>query len=374
MIRTVYRKIRRYVPTAAFWTFVLTLVAFVIHMIAKNNRAFADFMNFNVNHVFRGLLAHLTGWIPFSLAEGLLLGIPVIAAVILYFGIRIAKKSWRYVIRYVTGLLAIVCYFYISFVFTYGLGYVTTPVEDVLGFDRQDVSAVELGNTAIVLTNEINALVSYVDFAYEGSSYMPYSLNEMCEKLCDAYESFCEKAYYVHTFNSRVKPIVMSEPLTYTHLSGIYSYMTGESNLNVNYPDYIQPYTAAHEMAHQRGFAREDEANFVAFLVCMETEDPYIRYSCMMEIYAYIMNALYQADPDMYYYVSSGLHPKALSEKAAYGAFFKKYEDAPAATVTDQINDAYLQIQGTPGVKSYGMVVDLVVAYFRAINWGIPVE
>ena len=374
MIKTAYRKLRRYVPTVSIWTFVLTLVCVGIHLLAKSIPAFADFMNFNVNHVFRGFLAYLTGWIPFSLAEGLILSIPVIAVVLGFLCVRVAKKSWRHVIRYVTGILSIVCYFYISFVLTYGLGYVSTPVEDVLDIDRTDVSAVELQNTAMVLTEQINDLVGEVDFAFGGLSNMPYSLNRMSAKLSDAYESFCEKYTYVNTFRSRVKPIVLSEPLTYTHLSGIYSYMTGESNLNVNYPDFILPYTAAHEMAHQRGFAREDEANFIAFLVCMESDDPYIRYSGLMEVYSYVTNALYGADPNMYYYVRSGLDSRVSYEKNAYSIFFDKYRESVAATTTDKINDAYLQIQGTVGTKSYGMVVDLVVAYYRSINWQIPTE
>ena len=374
MIKTAYRKLKRYVPTVSLWTFVLTLLCAVIHIVAKNNRAFADFMNFNVNHVFRSLLAHLTGWIPFSLAEGLLLSIPVIAIVLLYVGFRVARKSWRHVSRYVFGLLSIVCYFYISFVLTYGIGYATTPVEDVLEIERRDVSAAELQNTAIVLAQEINDLVSDIDFAFEGASHMPYSYNEMSAKLCEAYESFCEKYPHVNTFSSRIKPITLSEPLTYTHLSGIYSYMTGEANLNVNYPDFILPYTSAHEMAHQRGFAREDEANFVAFLVCMESDDPYVRYSALMEVYSYVMNALYQASPSMYTYVQSGLDIRAICEKTVYSLFFDQYRESVAATTTDKINNAYLQLQGTAGTKSYGMVVDLVVAYYRDINWGIPTE
>lgn len=374
MIKTVYRKIRRYVPTAAFWTFVLTLLCAGIHFLASKSRAFADFMNFNVNHVFRSILAHLTGWLPFSVSEGLILSIPVIAIALLVIGVFVAKKSWRYVGRYLFSLLAIVCYFYISFVLTYGIGYVSTPVEDVLEIDRTEVSAEELYNTAVVLTQEINALVPYVDFEFGGASEMPYSLNEMSAKICDAYERFTEKYSYVRTFRSRVKPIIFSEPFTYTHLSGIYSYMTGEANLNVNFPDFILPFTAAHELSHQRGFAREDEANFIAFLVCMESDDPYIRYSAAMEMYTYVTNALYQASPDWYNALRRGLDVRANGEKNAYGVFFDKYREAPAATVTDKINDAYLQIQGTPGVRSYGMVVDLAVAYYRSFNWGIPTE
>ncbi|MBO5111279.1 MAG: DUF3810 domain-containing protein [Clostridia bacterium] len=372
MIKTAYRKLRRYVPTVAIWTFVLTALCAVIHTVAKHSRPFADFMNFKVNHVFRGLLAHLTGWLPFSLAEALILAIPVIAIVLVVLCIRVAKKSWRHVIRYVSGILAIICYFYISFVLTYGIGYVTTPVEDVLGLDRRDVSATELKKTADILTEEINSIINEIDFAYAGFSHMPYSLNEMSAKLCDAYESFCEKYPHVNTFRSRIKPVALSEPLTYTHLSGIYSYMTGESNLNVNYPDYILPSTAAHEMSHQRGFAREDEASFIAFLVSMESDDPYIRYSAAIDVYSYVINALYQANPNMYFATVGNLDYRAQYEKSAFYSFFEKYQDNVVAETTDKINDAYLQIQGTVGTRSYGMVVDLTVAYYRSMNWQLP--
>ena len=55
--------------------------------------------------------------------------------------------------------------------------------------------------------------------------------------------------------------------MTYTHISGIYTFYTGESNININYPDFVVASSATHEMAHQRGVARENEANFVSFVV-----------------------------------------------------------------------------------------------------------
>ena len=50
---------------------------------------------------------------------------------------------------------------------------------------------------------------------------------------------------------------------------------------------------------------------------------------------------------------------------AAYSAFFDKYRENVAANVTETVNNTYLTMQGTPGTKSYGMVVDLAVAYLR---------
>ncbi len=143
--------------------------------------------------------------------------------------------------------------------------------------------------------------------------------------------------------------------------------MTSEANININYPDFIIPYTMAHEMAHQRGIAREDEANFVAFLVCMESDDAYIRYSGYSNMLDYLTDALYSADRELYSEFNSNHYPKEMrSEFSAYSAFFKKYSNSKASVVTKTVNDAFLKSQQQKaGTKSYGLVVDLTVAYYK---------
>ncbi|MBQ5354551.1 MAG: DUF3810 family protein [Clostridia bacterium] len=48
-----------------------------------------------------------------------------------------------------------------------------------------------------------------------------------------------------------------------------------------------------------------------------------------------------------------------------YSQFFDKYRENTAATVSNTVNNTYLVLQGTEGAKSYGLVVDLAVAYYR---------
>ena len=54
--------------------------------------------------------------------------------------------------------------------------------------------------------------------------------------------------------------------LSYLGISGIFIPFTCEANVNATLPDWEIPFTACHELAHQRGFAREDEANYVGYL------------------------------------------------------------------------------------------------------------
>jgi len=49
----------------------------------------------------------------------------------------------------------------------------------------------------------------------------------------------------------------------------------------------------------------------------------------------------------------------------AYSDFFEKYRDSVASEVSGVVNDTFLTIQGTEGSASYGMVVDLAVAYYK---------
>ena len=74
----------------------------------------------------------------------------------------------------------------------------------------------------------------------------------------------------------------------------------------------------------------------------------------------------YKADPDLYYEVQTSLDTKVRYEMKAYSEFFDKYRDSVASEISGVVNDTYLTIQGTPGTASYGMVVDLAVAYYKA--------
>jgi len=81
-------------------------------------------------------------------------------------------------------------------------------------------------------------------------------------------------------------------------------------------------------------------------------------------MFEYLSGALYSADYDLWLDAYSRLSVKAQGELSAYSRFFDKYRDSQASEVTDTLNNAYLESQGTEGVKSYGMVVDLAVAFY----------
>ena len=325
---------------------------------------FSDFFNRYISSVFRAALAHLTGWIPFSLAELALLLLPVIVFVITAAILRYYGESFKEMISSIICVLSALAFMFSSFTLGFAPAYRGSSLDKKLGIERTEVSVEELYTTAQILAKKVAEESENVSYGIDGFSVMPYGYEEMNRKLIEAYSKTCDDYSFVQRLDSRLKPVMLSEAMSYTHITGVYTFFTGEANINVAFPDYTLPYTAAHELSHQRGIAREDEANFMAFLVCIRSEDAYIRYSAYLNLYEYVAGQLAGVDASRYTATYLLLPMNVRSEMAAYAEFYQKYRDSAASDVSETVNDTFLKLHGTEGTRSYGMVVDLAVAYY----------
>ncbi len=359
--------VRRPFPKFAWIFYGLFALSGLLYLICLCSPAFADFLNHRVGSLIRGILALLTNLIPFSLAEYILLCLPLILFLVIRLGLRYYADSWHNVFVFFGSVLSVAALLLSVFLAGFAPGYRGRPLDQKLGLDRRDVSADELYETALILSEHLNEEISSVVFSVDTDfSVMPYGYEEMNSRLLTVYNSSEELRDFIPHMSSRIKPVMLSNAMSYTHITGVYSFFTGEANLNVAFPDYTLPFTAAHELAHQRGIAREDEANFMAFWVCSHSDDPYLRYSAYANLYEYVASALYSASPELYWEAYATLPRAVRMEQRAYSAFFETYRDSAASTVTETVNNAFLTLHGTPGTKSYGMVVDLAVAYYRS--------
>lgn len=353
-------------PTFAKIFYILGALSVFLFAAYIISEPFADFFNRYVSSIIRAVLAYVTRPIPFSFAEMIIILLPVIAVPLIIYSTRRFSSSWRDTLIFSACIVSVLSLFFSVFTVAFAPGYHGSTLDKKLGIERSEVSAEELYRTATILAEKTNEEAENVYFRKGNFSIMPYTLGGMNDKLMEAYEKSYKKYPFIQPLDSRLKPVMLSEAMSYTHITGIYTFFTGEANINITFPDYTIPYTAAHELAHQRGIAREDEANFVAYLVCIESDDAYIRYSAYLNLLEYVMSALNRADPALYREVIYSLSGEVRGELLAYSAFFEKYRDSVASEISGVVNDTYLTIQGTSGTASYGMVVDLAVAYYRS--------
>ena len=355
---------KKYVPTWVIVVAAITVASQILYFFAVSFHAVADFINSTVATAWRSVMALLNYIFPFSIFE--LIIILALPAVVFITVIIVRDKGGaRSRIRKLFSLLGVVGIVYSSYLVIMATPYRTTPLAEHLGIeDRKDISKEELYRTALTVRDEVNALADEV--YYEGGeSRMECSLTEMSGKLVKAYDAVRARYPFFTNIISRAKPIMASGIMCDMGLTGIYTYYTGEANVNIEYPDFALTFVTAHEFAHQRGINRENEANFMAFLVTTASDDPFVRYSGYLYMYQYLSSALSSADREMYKELRDGLDERALSDIRASNAVTLAHSDSPLRDVTEKVNNAYLQSNGTPGTVSYGYVVRLAVAYYN---------
>ena len=80
------------------------------------------------------------------------------------------------------------------------------------------------------------------------------------------------------------------------------------------------------------------------------------------------MGALYRADRESHTALAGMYDPAVRRDIAAINEFWNRYR-SKATRIATRVNDLYLKSQGAEaGVRSYGLVVDLLVAARRAVN------
>lgn len=343
--------------------FLLTELALGV---AKKNPSFADLINNGVAQWVRRLMATLTSSVSFSIFETLVILIPLIAVIIIIVAVR-RFKSGEGRVRFISFLLSVVLILLSGNTLCLGFGYRGMSLRERLSLESEEVTEDRLADTLILLRDKVNSLSEKIEYNEDGTS-VGHSLDRTSELLCDSFDTLSAEYGFFENFDSRVKPVKNGWAMSMLGITGIYTYYTGESNVNTAFPMSELTYVAAHELSHQRGIMRENEANFMAFLVTVNSEDAYLQYSGYLSMYQYIASALYRTNPDRYFEIARGLSEGPRSDIKASNAVIEKYGDTFIADISEFINDLFLKSNGTAGVVTYGEVVKLAIAYYVRVG------
>ncbi len=356
-----HMRLGKYIPNFFLVSISLVLLASFMLLISELCPPFADFLNSTVGQVLRAVLALITYIFPFSVFELVLFfALPFLFFVVAY-AVRLSDRVKR--VRFLLTVISVLSFLFTSFVFTLGVGYRASPLGERLGLDEVTVDGSTLFSTASIVQEELNRLAEDLELR-DGATDMPYNLYELSCELVSAYDTVRSEYGTPTSFPSRVKPVTFSGVMADAGITGIYSYFTGEANISTAYTDFSLPFTAAHELAHQRGIARENEANFTAFLVCISSDELYIQYSGYLNLYMYLSSALYNTDRDAYLELEGKLSDVARADRERYYEVVREHSDSLLNRIMDRVNDVYLKANGTEGIVSYGLVVRLAVAYY----------
>ena len=160
------------------------------------------------------------------------------------------------------------------------------------------------------------------------------------------------------------KRMVFSRFMSIIDFTGFFSPFTAEANVNADFPPALFASTVAHELSHQRGVAKEQEANFVAVLASFESGDADYCYSACLLAYIHLSNALYPVEPAAWRLIDGGLDETVKLDLLENNRSWAQFE-SPVQTVTNTVYEGFLQsYEQTLGMRSYGACVDLLVNYY----------
>lgn len=330
---------------------------------------FAEAFSRTVGAASRLMLGGLSSLFPFSLFEILIaLYVLYLASLLILIPLSFSrKKHGKKPLRIGTMLLAagiVLLTVADLFALTFASCYHREPLSSHMALDTESVGEEELFLALEGLVNVVNESAPHLEKNQKGESLSP-DFSEVKKAINDAADSFAQTNAFLQPKGYTVKTFVSSPLMTYTHISGMFGFFTGEANVNTHYPHFIVTASAAHESCHARGIAPENECNFLAAVILMESGDEYLAYCGAAFLLSDVIAAARKSDKARAEATLSSLDPVLWRDYAAYRVFFEPYRDSTAAKIADAGNDAYLKAQGQKeGTVSYGRVLRLTGAYF----------
>ncbi|MBZ9633969.1 DUF3810 domain-containing protein [Clostridium sp. FP1] len=319
--------------------------------------------------IIANILSWITGFLPFSLAEIIIVSFSTF--ILWYVSKTIFNlfkgKNKRLEIskNFILNILAITGLIYFSFQLLWGFNYQRLTLDKVFQLNVRTSSSKELADLCELLINNSNTIRTKIKENQYGIMELPYNKKYILKTAQLGYDNASIKYPKLKGNYGTPKGILLSIPMCYTGITGFYFPFTNEANINMAEPDSFLPFTTAHEMAHQRGFAKEDEANYIAYIACIKHPDINFQYSGALSALSYSFNALRKSDTQKYNELISTCS-MAVHNDLKYNQDFWNQYSGPIEKINDKINDTYLKSQNQEsGTKSYGAMVDLLLAEYR---------
>jgi hypothetical protein len=245
------------------------------------------------------------------------------------------------------------------FLFAFGLNYQRPLLFELLGYEQRKAEPQELEALGRTMVESVNQ--AYQE-AHESGRRMPEG-GEIVKLLNESYDSAAEINFLLPRGEfAPPKPVYLSEVLTRLGISGVYFPFTAEANYNADMPDFQMPFSIAHEMAHQRGVARESEANFIAYIVCVNSRDPFVRYSGYRNGLG-VLSELYKVEPEKARELGKQLGAGYREDSRRAALFWAKASGA-AGALSHRVNDLYLRANRVKaGAADYSNSTTLIIAY-----------
>lgn len=345
-------------------TGILLVLALLIRLYSSGSMRVENGYSTGVYPYIASFLRHLLGWLPFSIGD-ILYGLFVcwiiwklIKGIKALFKKKVTPQSFT---RGCLKLLVVFLCLYVFFNFSWGINYNRKGIAAQLQLTMDKYSPDDLKNLNAMLVEKVNSAKTSLVSRQQG-----YPTNgQLFKKVQEAYASVDSLYPFLQYHTISIKPSLWGWLGNYTGFTGYYNPFTGEAQVNTTIPKFIQPYTTCHEVAHQLGYAKEMEANFVGYLAASASTDTLFHYSVYLDLFIYSNRNLFRSDSVAAKTFAQQLIPAVRADLQEWKDFNRRHRN-PIEPIIRWLYGKYLENNEQPqGVLSYDEVTGFLIAYYK---------
>lgn len=341
------RIVKRNIPLLI--VLLLAIITFIVGLLFKSDHYFTEKVySQNIYPHMAAFLSSFSSLFSFSIDDVfyilLILFIPVSILLLV-----LKKLKWRILVK---CLLLILGLSYIGFYWFWGFNYYRIDIHQRLGVEKS-VPELEVFKKVFAQVIE-NANNSYIN----ADTIEVLKYQKLHEESFKNLSDFLKLKY--PSGKRRVKEITFSDFFAKATIAGYFGPFFNEVHVNKNLSKWDVPLVTAHEMSHQFGITSEAEANFYAWIICINSSDKFDRYSGWLFVlnnFLYQANGVYSKDE-----LLSKIRPEVVSDLRRRIQHWNSFRVENIDKVASRVNDAYLKSNDVKkGIKDYNAVVQLVV-------------
>jgi len=303
----------------------------------------------------------LYGWIPFSLGD-VIYTLLILAALFYIYRNRLLIHLKP--LSFLRNILVVLAIAYFSFHLIWGLNYYRQPIYKTLELNT-NYSSQELQDFTEILVQKTNAAHRSITSNDTLQVNIPYSRSDIYLNIVQGFDQLGSVLPNFQYEHPSIKGSLYSLFLTYMGYGGYLNPFTLESQVNQKIPMFRLPVVSCHEIGHQLGYAAENEANFIGYLAALNNEDLYIKYSALSYALSYCLVELRNQDEIRFQELYSQVHRGVQKDYEELKRFWVSYEN-PLEPFFKTFYNSFLKANNqSEGIKSYNLVVGLLVAYHQ---------
>jgi hypothetical protein len=345
------------------WLTALLLII-VIKLWAQNNSRIENYYTENFYYFISIALRFLFGWIPFSFGDILYLtgGCWILWKLIKNCDLLFKKKfSKKLFVRKLWKLILIFVGIYIVFNIFWGLNYNRKGIGWQLNLPKMNYDTANLKLIQGLLLQKVNETKRVL--VNENISYPDNK--DLFKRAKACYDHAAIIYPFMKYKSTSIKSSLYGWLGDYLGFTGYYNPFTGEAQVNTTVPKFLIPYITLHEMGHQIGYAKEDEANFSGYLAAAHSHDTLFQYSTYLDLFVYANREVYYFDSTASKLAAIQLIPEVKADLLEWRRFNRKYTSIFEPAIS-WLYGKYLQINQQPkGLRSYNEVIATLMAYYK---------